>query len=113
MSTPDENRRKAALATIAKIRRKIGDLEFLCSGTLLRRTKVCGRKECRCARDPKARHGPYYEWSRRENDRLVHTILSDEEGRQIARSIRNYRFVRRLLRLWERATMRAIRSAPP
>lgn len=113
MSTPDERRRETALAKIAQIRRKIRDLDFLCSGTLLRRTKVCGRKECRCARDPRARHGPYYEWSRREKDRLVHTVLSDEKGPQLARAIRNYRFVRRLLRLWERATLHAIRNAPP
>ncbi len=113
MSTSDESRRTAALGTIARIRRKISDLDFLCSGTLIRRTKKCGRKQCRCARDPKARHGPYYEWSRMENGRLVRTTLSNNEGRELARSIRNYRFVRRLLRLWERATLQAIRSAPP
>lgn len=113
MSKPEEERRKKALRTIAQVRRRITDLDFLSTGTLLRRTKVCGRKECRCAKDPAARHGPYYEWTRRENDRLVHTVLSDEEGAQLARAIRNYRLVRRLLRVWERATLQAIRNAPP
>ena len=113
MSTSNEERGQKALRKISEVRRRIADLDFLCSGTLLRRTKVCGRKECRCAQDPDARHGPYYEWSRRENDRLVHTVLSDEEAAQLARAIRNYRLVRRLLRLWERATLQAIRNAPP
>jgi hypothetical protein len=95
--------------TIREIRRRVAQLEYVCSGTLLRRTKTCGRKTCRCAQDPDARHGPYYEWSRLEQGRLVHTTLSAEEGQQMAEAIRSYRLLRRLIRLWERASFSAIR----
>ena len=37
-------------------------MDYLCSGTLLRRMKMCGKPGCRCSEDPDARHGPYYEW---------------------------------------------------
>jgi hypothetical protein len=47
---------------IARIRATINEMEHLSSGTLLRRMKVCGKPGCRCADDPDARHGPYYEW---------------------------------------------------
>ena len=45
---------------IAEIQRAIGAMQYLSSGTLLKRTKVCGNPGCHCARDPAARHGPYY-----------------------------------------------------
>lgn|SRR5579859_4319903 len=101
--------RKAAEA-IREIRRRVGEFELVCSGTLLRRYKTCGRSSCRCARDPDARHGPYYEWSRLENGRLAHTTLSTEEGQQMAQAIRNYRWLRRLTRVWERASLSIIKD---
>ena len=61
---------------IREIRREIAAVDLLCAGTLLKRWKQCGRSNCRCAHDPAARHGPYYEWSRRRNGRLLHTLLS-------------------------------------
>lgn len=95
---------------IAELRRRIAEMDYVCSGTLLRRTKTCGKAACGCARDPEARHGPYTEWSRLEKGRLVHTTLSPDQGRQMARAIRNYRLLRKLLRVWERATLSAIRD---
>ena len=79
-------------------------MDHLASGTLLTRTKVCGRPNCRCAVDNDARHGPYYEWNRRIDGRLVHRIVSEEQSELIAQAIANYREVKRLLSLWERET---------
>lgn len=110
MPPRDARRRQDALQRIAQIRDQIARLEYLCSGTLLRRWKVCGKPQCRCAQDPSSRHGPYYEWSRREGNRLAHTSLSAEEARQVAQAIRNYRRLRALLRKWERQSLRAIRA---
>lgn len=79
-------------------------MDHLASGTLLTRTKVCGRPNCRCAVDSDARHGPYYEWNRRIDGRLVHRIVSEEQSELIARAIANHREVKRLLSLWEQET---------
>jgi hypothetical protein len=43
--------------------RTLSAMEYLSSGTLLKRMKVCGNPRCHCAIDPAARHGPYFEWS--------------------------------------------------
>jgi hypothetical protein len=43
--------------------RTLSAMEYLSSGTLLKRMKVCGNPRCYCASDPAARHGPYFEWS--------------------------------------------------
>ena len=91
-----------------QIRERIAAVDHICSGTLLRRTKVCGKPGCGCARDPGARHGPYYEWGRLERGRLVHTQLTTQEGARFAEAIRHYRLLRRLLARWIRESVRAI-----
>ena len=99
-----------ALKRIRRIQAHIARFDFVCSGTLLTRTKVCGKPNCRCATDPEARHGPYYEWSRREGGRLVHSIVSSSEARVLGRAIRNYRAIQRLLRNWQDQSVKAIRT---
>jgi hypothetical protein len=86
------------------LRRAISDMDYVASGTLHTRTKVCGRNNCRCADDPDARHGPYYEWSRRQDGRLVHSVISKQQAAFIVRAIENHRAIQRLLALWERET---------
>ena len=43
---------------IARIQAALDAIDYLCSGTLLRRMKMCGKPGCRCNEDPEARHGP-------------------------------------------------------
>jgi hypothetical protein len=89
---------------IREIVAKIAEIGLICSGTLLERTKTCGKVNCRCATDPAARHGPYYEWSWREEGRLVHKIVSADEARQLRKAIHNYQTLHDLLARWERAS---------
>ena len=93
---------------IASIRAVLNAMEYLCSGTLLRRTKVCGRPSCRCAQDPSARHGLYYEWGHLKGGKLVHRVVSPEQAALLRLAIANYRQARKLLRAWEKETERLI-----
>ena len=95
---------------IAEIRQQIEAIDYACSGTLLTRMKLCGKASCRCARDPKHRHGPYYEWNRLLKGRLVHRVVSPGEVRFLRRAIANHRRVRRLLRRWEGETVRVLEA---
>lgn len=98
---PDEKVRTQLLAAIK-------ETALLCRGTVLKRTKLCGKPSCRCAQDPKARHGPYYEWGRMVRERLVHTMISPQQARAILRAIRNYRRIERLLRRWEASSAKIL-----
>jgi hypothetical protein len=98
----------AAAARIAEIRERIRRLDYVCSGTLLKRTKVCGKALCPCAHDPSARHGPYYEWGYMKARKQVHRMVSKEEAKILRHAIANYRAARRLLRAWEHQTVRVI-----
>lgn len=85
---------------IAQLLRELSRVDLICSGTLIERTKVCGKPNCRCAADPNARHGPYYEWSRREGGKLLHKVVSPDQAEQLQRAIRNHRKVQQLLKRW-------------
>jgi len=93
---------------IESIRKQIAAMDLLAQGTLSKRTKVCGRQNCRCAQDPEARHGPYYEWTRREKGRYVHTVISAEQAEALAIAIDNNRRVLELLGRWSSETARAL-----
>lgn len=93
---------------MASIRREIAAMELVAQGTISERTKVCGRPNCRCAEDPSARHGPYYEWTRRENGRYRHTVISAEKAEKLAAAIANHKQVLVLLAHWSRETARAL-----
>jgi len=98
---------------IAEIQRAIGAMQYLSSGTLLKRTKVCGNPGCHCARDPAARHGPYYEWSYLKAGRLHHRTLTPKQAELMRLAIANYRKAKKLLRTWEAHTQRLIELNAP
>ncbi len=93
---------------IAQIRQELGAIELLCSGTLLKRMKTCGSPNCRCAQDPSARHGPYYEWGHMHAGKLIHRVVSAEQAGVLRQAIANYRRLKKLLRGWETETERLI-----
>ena len=95
-------------ARIAEIQHALAAVQYLSSGTLLKRTKRCGNPRCRCATDPSARHGPYYEWSYKQAGKLRHLTLTARQAELMRLAIANSRRVKKLLRAWEQQTLRLI-----
>jgi len=102
-----------AQAKIAEIHKALSAVQYLSSGTLLKRTKLCGNPRCHCATDPAARHGPYYEWSYLKAGKLRHRTLTPQQAQLMRLAIANYRKVKKLLRAWEVQTQRLIELNAP
>jgi uncharacterized protein DUF6788 len=100
-------------ARIQRIRASFDQIDYLCSGTLHEHLTRCGKAGCRCAQDPAARHGPYYDWGHMQGGKLVRRRLSPEQARLMRRAIANYRKVKKLLRAWETETERLIEAERP
>ena len=96
---------------IEAIKRKIGCFDLICSGTLLERTKTCGKPNCRCASDPDARHGPYYEWNRWEEGKLRHRLVSADQAKKISKAMDNYQRILELFARWEEETIKSLFGA--
>jgi len=93
--------RERAQERLRELHRQIAAVDYVCSGTLHRRTKLCGKKNCACGRDPAARHGPYFQWSRRKGGRQDNTVIPGAAVPGFRRAVANYRKIRTLLRAWE------------
>ena len=104
---------KQARERIARIRASFDAMDYLCSGTLLRRMKMCGKPGCRCAEDPDARHGPYYEWGHMKGGKLVHRMVTPEQAALLRRAIANYRKAKKLMKAWENETERLFDNEAP
>jgi hypothetical protein len=98
---------------IARIQESISAVDYLCSGTILKRMKVCGKPSCRCAKDPSARHGPYFEWGHMVEGKLVHRVVSPEQAAKLQQGIENYRKVKELMLAWEKETEKIIDLEAP
>jgi hypothetical protein len=99
--TPQRARLRARSSAI---RKELTALDYVVSGTLHHRTKVCGKPTCRCANDPAARHGPYYEWGRMRAGKLVQSTVTPAQARLLERGITNHQRAKALLAEWEHLT---------
>jgi hypothetical protein len=56
-------------------------------GSLSERTIKCGKPECVCARDPKARHGPYYSLTHAVGGKTHSRFLTAEQADLVRQQI--------------------------
>jgi hypothetical protein len=113
MSRTAEAKSTKSREKIAEIQRALSAMEYLSSGTLLKRMKVCGNPRCHCASDPAARHGPYFEWSYLKAGKLRHRTLTPEQAEIMRFAIANHRKAKKLLRVWEAQTLQLIELRTP
>ena len=98
---------------IAEIQRTLSAMEYLSSGTLLKRMKICGNPRCHCASDPAALHGPYFEWSYLKGGKLHHRTLTPAQAEIMRLAIANQRKAKKLMRVWEAQTLHLIELTTP
>ena len=104
---------KQAQGRIARIQHALGQIDYLCSGTLTKRMMKCGKPGCRCATDSDSRHGPYFEWGHMQGGTLVHRMVSREQATILELAIANYRKAKKLMRAWEDETERLFDAQVP
>jgi hypothetical protein len=113
MTVPSKRAVQRARTRIQSIRAQLVEFELLCSGTLSQRMIKCGKPTCRCANDPDARHGPYYQWSRMRAGKPAHRYVSEQQAQILRLAIDNYQLVKKMLREWEEKTERLIDAVQP
>jgi hypothetical protein len=60
------------------IKARILNIGFICKGSITERWIPCGTPSCACHKDPKKRHGPYYQLSWKEKGKTLSHFLSGE-----------------------------------
>jgi hypothetical protein len=81
----------------ARIAAELGQAGFALPGSVVVRTMTCGKKGCRCHADPARLHGPYFQWTRKINQKTVTRNLTAEQWQRYEQWFENAKRLRELL----------------
>jgi hypothetical protein len=62
-----------------EIKERILKIGFICKGSICKRCIPCGNPNCVCHKDPKKRHGPYYQLTWKEKGKTLSHYLSADD----------------------------------
>jgi len=106
-------RRDVALRRYAqqyeKLKAEILGLGYVLQGSVIERWMECGKPACQCHADPRARHGPYYQWSWKTRGRTVSVYLDKEQATLCKHWIQNNRRLERILTRIRALSLRVLR----
>ncbi len=92
-----------------KIKDEICSISYLRKGSIAKCYQTCGTANCRCHKDKKFRHGPYWWWTSKEGGRTK-SILVPEGMLDEARSyIENYKILKSKIKLLEEISEKIIK----
>lgn len=97
----DSQRFQALKADLARI-------EYFSKGTLLARLIKCGKPTCPCGADPQKRHGPYFEWTYKEQGKTVNVRLTAQAAPLFQAASQQYRKLKLTLARLEKLSRQAI-----
>jgi len=78
-------------------------------GSISAVTIRCGKKECACHKDPRMRHGPYYQWTGIVDGKRTTKLIPEILLKECKERIKRYHL---LLAKIEALKIRAIKAAP-
>jgi len=87
---------------------RLSSVGLIWPGTIQKRMMTCGKPQCSCHNDAKARHGPYYYWTAKSHGKSVARKLSADQAEVIQQWITNRRTVDALLKEMTATTERAL-----
>ena len=87
----------AQKAQARRIARDLAALGFALPGTLADRMTRCSHPGCRCHADPPRPHGPYHQWTRKNNGKTATRILTDDQLADHSPWFDNHRRLRELI----------------
>jgi hypothetical protein len=102
-----QQRFRRAYAVLA---RSLANVGYIFPGSVTKRFIPCGKSSCRCATDPKQRHGPYYEWTRKVRGKTATIRLTAEQARLYQEWIKNRRGLKKILARMQDLSIRAAQA---
>jgi hypothetical protein len=84
-------------ARYAALVQELTTIGFIIDGSLGQISARCGKPNCRCKADPSALHGPYWQWSGRDNGKNICKRLHEDQAAIYREWIDNRRRVDELI----------------
>jgi len=77
-----------------RIKDEICSISYLKKGSILKCYQTCGNPGCRCHKDKKYRHGPYWWWSTKVNGRTRSILVPEGMLSEVRSYIDNYKLLK-------------------
>lgn len=91
-----------------ELKAELARIEYFSKGTLQARMIKCGKAKCPCGADPKRRHGPYFEWTYKEQGKTVSVRLTAKAAPVFQAASTQYRKLKSTLARLEKLSRQAI-----
>jgi hypothetical protein len=75
-------------------RKELCSISYLKKGTLSKCYQTCGTASCRCHKDKRYRHGPYWWWSTKKGGRTKTILVPQEMLSEVRSYIDNYKLLK-------------------
>lgn len=93
---------------IEQLKSKIASKEYVLHGSLVKQSKPCGKINCRCRKDKKYWHGPYWIWTRKEKGKTVTKTLNNDQARSVKKAIREMKELSLIIEKWKVQSLKEI-----
>ena len=87
------------------VKKHINSLDNILVGTLGKRYGQCGKKNCRCTKNKKYWHGPYYIWTRKEDGKTITKSLSRKQAEYCQKAIKNMSKLKKNIEEWKMSSL--------
>lgn len=85
---------------------------LILNGSLTMATAKCGNPNCKCQKNKKDWHGPYYRWTGSSAGKRTTVTLSDSQVKVVKKALFNYQKLTKQLENLILESMQRIRSLP-
>ena len=92
------------------LRRSLARTPYVCTGSVMSRYSRCGKPQCACHTDERARHGPYFVWTRKVKGKTVTRTLTVEQAELCKRCIGAMRELEKTIETMKDLTVRYIEN---
>ncbi len=93
-----------------RFQEQIAALDYILTGSIIKRFGPCGKENCNCALGKKYWHGPYYIWTRKENGKTITKSLSVAQVKLCRKAIGNMKKLKSILEKWKRESLKAVNA---
>jgi len=92
-----------------KIKGEVQAISYLKKGSLTKCYQTCGTAGCRCHKDKKYRHGPYWWWSSKEDGKTKSILVPEGMIGEVRSYIDNYKLLKTKVKMLEEISEKIIK----
>ena len=93
-----------------RVKSELCFISYLKKGSLSKCYQTCGTPGCKCHKDKKYRHGPYWWWSAKENGKTKSILVPEGMLSEVSSYIDNYRLLISKINMLEEISEKIIKA---